>query len=375
MDRFNGDLYYDEENPATSFEALRRAQEPRVVAALQDIVEEENRKAADDALKQYHRNHASRPVGVSDQEWIAMRSSNGEALNACEKAYRDMQTSGEGAVPIDEVLRFFADLHPEQRPVWAQEISADTTQRMRKNLVNFDKDGDHELTLEEMTEWWYSHPSHPEFYPEFERLGGRFALEVDYRDHDLPQPTSFEALRRADEPRVQAALEQIVMDEMQQVAEEAAEVHEESLEGTPRDISHHEWLKRREKKGEQINACDRAYRDMRKKRSGNVSIAEATRFLMELDPDKRPVWIEELSLTQQNKLKKTLAAYDKNADNELSIDEFHAWWYSHPGHKQAYGERGVHTLTMETGTPRSPARTAMTSKANMKFNNDGSFNI
>jgi len=369
-DLFEGDLYYDEENPATSFEALRRAQEPGVIAAVQDIVEKENRMAAEDALREYHRNYDFKPVGMSDQEAIVLRLANGDELNACEKAFRDMQSSGEGTVPIDEVLRFFSELHPEQRPIWAQDLPAESLQRMRKTLRDFDLDGDQELSLEEMTEWWYSHPSHPEFYPEIDRLGGRFDRDEDYRDHGLPQATSFEALRRAAEPRVQAALEKIVTDEMRDASEEAAESLEEKLEEKPEGITDHEWLLRREKSGEHLAACDRAFRDMRKKRSGNVTIAEIVRFIMELEPEKRPVWAKEVSLTQQNRLKKTLATHDKNSDNELSISEFHAWWYSHPGHEQAYGDRGVHTLTVEAETPRSPAR-ARPSAVNMTVNADG----
>ena len=49
-------------------------------------------------------------------------------------------------------------------------------------------------------------------------------------------------------------------DEMRDASEEAAESLEEKLEEKPEGITDHEWLLRREKSGEHLAACDRAFR-------------------------------------------------------------------------------------------------------------------
>ena len=84
---------------------------------------------------------------------------------------------------------------------------------------------------------------------------------------------------------------------------------------------------------------------------------QVSKFFMELEASRRPIWAQQLDPSQQNKMKKTLAKYDHNGDNELTIEEFIEWWSAHPGHEHAYGEGGVHTLISadEMSTPRTPA--------------------
>lgn len=55
--------------------------------------------------------------------------------------------------------------------------------------------------------------------------------EEHYQD-EMPAPTSFEALRRTDEPRVVAALQELVAGEMQEASEEAVDNLRDSLEGS-----------------------------------------------------------------------------------------------------------------------------------------------
>lgn len=50
--------------------------------------------------------------------------------------------------------------------------------------------------------------------------------------------------------------------------------------GKPDDTSYHEWIKLREGKGEELTGAEKAYRDIKKKRNGNVSIAEVNKFIM-----------------------------------------------------------------------------------------------
>jgi len=144
---------------------------------------------------------------------------------------------------------------------------------------------------------------------------------------------------------------------MEEAAEEALEEHQEKVEEKPDEQSLHEWIRLRESQGEALTGVEKAYRDMKKKKNGNVSIAEVVKFFMDLEPTRRPIWAQQLDIGQQNKLKKTLAKFDRNGDNELDFEEFLEWWHSHPGHEQAYGERGVHQLASadELATPKTPA--------------------
>merc|ERR1711871_1546850 len=93
-------------------------------------------------------------------------------------------------------------------------------------------------------------------------------------------------------------------------------------------------------------------------KNGNESIAEVTKFFLDMEPDKRPVWAVALTKKEQNKLKKTLAKYDRDGDNELNIEELVEWWACHPAHSEAYGDKGVQTLFSvdDMVTPRSPKK-------------------
>jgi len=355
------DMALDEnEVPPTKFEALRQAEEPRVVKALQDLVQEENRQAGQQALHRYQDSVKDKPEDCSDQQWLVLREASGDDLNACEKAFRDMDVNNDGVVTTDEVTRFLLAMTPDGRPAWAKDMNPFQEKKMKKMMQEYDHDGDHEIDLGELTQWWYSHPAHPEFYSDYDRLGADAALltEEHYQD-DMPAPTSFEALRRTDEPRVVAALQELVVGEMQEASEEAVDNLRDTLEDKPDHLSNHEWIRMRETNGEELTGAEKAYRDIKKKRNGNVSIAEVTKFFLDLDPVKRPVWAQQLDPSQQNKLKKTLAKYDQNGDNELTLEEFVEWWHSHPGHESAYGDRGVHTLISveDLATPRTPATT------------------
>lgn len=124
--------------------------------------------------------------------------------------------------------------------------------------------------------------------------------------HPDPNP-NWKALRRTEEPRVRDALEEIVIGEMEEASEEALEDFRESLEDKPADLTMHAWINQRASEGSELMPAEKAYRDMKKKPSGNVSIAEITKFFLEMDPEKRPVWAVNLTKKEQNKLKKTLA--------------------------------------------------------------------
>ena len=329
-----------------------------VVEALQDIVLEETAKAAKNAKKSHDSSMKSKPKDMHDQEFLLQREEEGEILTAVQRAFKNMDANADGTVSINMVTTFLSGLKPHQRPLWAKKMGPEVEQKMKKRLATFDSDGDHELSLSELTEFWYSHAQHENFYDDHERLGAKAPrLHEEVYIEELPPATSFEALRRTDEPRVLAALEEIVIGEMEDAAEEAVDYHRDSVEDKPENVTHHEWLKKRELDGEELTAAEKAYRDMKKKKSGNISIAEVTRFLFETHPERRPVWLAVVDISQQNKVKKTLAKYDRDGDNELSIEEFIEWWASHPGHEAAYGERGIQTLISvdDMVTPRSPS--------------------
>jgi len=280
-------------------------------------------------------------------------------VTAVERAFVKMDVDNDGTVAVSDVVNFLSELKPHQRPVWAVELSPVLEKKMTKNLKTYDHDGDHQLSLPELTEWWYSHPTHKQYYDEHDKMGVKAGTleEEDYIE-ELPPATSFEALRRTEEPRVRDALEEIVIGEMEEASEEALEDFRESLEDKPAALTVHAWINQRSSDGQDITPAEKAYRDMKKKPSGHVSIAEITKFFLEMDPEKRPVWAVNLTKKEQNKLKKTLAKYDRDGDNELTIEELVEWWACHPAHSEAYGDKGVHTLFSvdDMVTPRSPKK-------------------
>jgi len=59
---------------------------------------------------------------------------------------------------------------------------------------------------------------------------------------------------------------------------------------------------------------------------GQISIKEATDYLLSRPPEERPPGFQDINPFQKEKIRRQLAAIDQNGDDDISFGEFELWW-------------------------------------------------